>query len=43
MKLNFRMERKIIVLAEGRLANLGCAISHPSFVMSAFSNQVWLK
>jgi adenosylhomocysteinase len=31
---------KIIVLAEGRLVNLGCATGHPSFVMSAsFSNQ----
>ena len=33
--------KKIIVLAEGRLVNLGCATGHPSFVMSAsFSNQV---
>lgn len=33
--------KRIIVLAEGRLANLGCATGHPSFVMSAsFSNQV---
>jgi len=32
---------KIILLAEGRLVNLGCATGHPSFVMSAsFSNQV---
>ncbi len=31
----------IIVLAEGRLVNLGCAMGHPSFVMSnSFSNQV---
>jgi adenosylhomocysteinase len=31
----------ILVLAEGRLLNLGCATGHPSFVMSAsFSNQV---
>ncbi len=31
----------IIVLAKGRLVNLGCAIGHPSFVMSAsFTNQV---
>jgi len=31
----------IIVLAEGRLVNLGCAMGHPSFVMSAsFTNQV---
>ena len=33
--------RSILVLAEGRLMNLGCATGHPSFVMSAsFSNQV---
>lgn len=33
--------RKLIVLAEGRLVNLGCATGHPSFVMSAsFTNQV---
>ena len=33
--------RSIIVLAEGRLLNLGCATGHPSFVMSAsFTNQV---
>ena len=33
--------RDIIVLAEGRLVNLGCATGHPSFVMSAsFTNQV---
>jgi len=32
---------RIIVLAEGRLVNLGCATGHPSFVMSAsFTNQV---
>ena len=32
--------KKIIVLAEGRLVNLGCATGHPSFVMSnSFSNQ----
>ncbi|MEP7383938.1 MAG: adenosylhomocysteinase, partial [Gemmatimonadota bacterium] len=31
----------VLVLAEGRLLNLGCATGHPSFVMSAsFSNQV---
>jgi adenosylhomocysteinase len=31
---------EIIVLAEGRLVNLGCAMGHPSFVMSnSFSNQ----
>jgi adenosylhomocysteinase len=33
--------RSIILLAEGRLVNLGCATGHPSFVMSnSFSNQV---
>ena len=33
--------REIIVLAKGRLVNLGCATGHPSFVMSAsFTNQV---
>jgi len=33
--------RNIILLAEGRLVNLGCATGHPSFVMScSFSNQV---
>ena len=32
--------RSIIVLAEGRLVNLGCATGHPSFVMSSsFTNQ----
>lgn len=34
-------EKDIIILAEGRLVNLGCAMGHPSFVMStSFSNQV---
>ena len=34
-------EKSIIVLAEGRLVNLGCATGHPSFVMScSFTNQV---
>jgi adenosylhomocysteinase len=33
--------RSILVLAEGRLLNLGCATGHPSFVMSnSFTNQV---
>jgi adenosylhomocysteinase len=33
--------KSILVLAEGRLLNLGCATGHPSFVMSAsFTNQV---
>jgi adenosylhomocysteinase len=36
-----RPEHSIIVLAEGRLLNLGCATGHPSFVMSnSFTNQV---
>ena len=34
-------EKQIILLAQGRLVNLGCATGHPSFVMSAsFTNQV---
>ncbi len=33
--------KKIIILAKGRLVNLGCATGHPSFVMScSFTNQV---
>jgi adenosylhomocysteinase len=33
--------KEVIVLAEGRLVNLGCATGHPSFVMSnSFTNQV---
>jgi adenosylhomocysteinase len=37
----FQDGHSIIVLAEGRLVNLGCATGHPSFVMScSFSNQV---
>ncbi|MEE9287432.1 MAG: adenosylhomocysteinase [Gammaproteobacteria bacterium] len=33
--------KRLIVLAEGRLVNLGCATGHPSFVMSAsFTNQI---
>lgn len=40
-QIEFPDGKKIIVLAEGRLVNLGCATGHPSFVMSAsFSNQV---
>ena len=32
--------KDVIVLAEGRLVNLGCATGHPSFVMSnSFTNQ----
>ena len=34
-------DKEVIVLAEGRLVNLGCATGHPSFVMSnSFTNQV---
>ena len=34
-------KKRILLLAEGRLVNLGCATGHPSFVMSAsFTNQV---
>ena len=34
-------DNQILVLAEGRLVNLGCATGHPSFVMSnSFTNQV---
>lgn len=37
----FPKGNRIILLAEGRLANLGCATGHPSFVMSnSFTNQV---
>jgi adenosylhomocysteinase len=37
----FPDSKRIIILAEGRLVNLGCATGHPSFVMSnSFSNQV---
>ncbi|TGK01925.1 adenosylhomocysteinase [Leptospira langatensis] len=40
-KYTFANGRSIIVLAEGRLVNLGCATGHPSFVMScSFTNQV---
>jgi adenosylhomocysteinase len=40
-KWTLRSGRSIIVLAEGRLVNLGCATGHPSFVMSnSFTNQV---
>ena len=38
---NFPDGHSVIVLAEGRLVNLGCATGHPSFVMScSFTNQV---
>jgi len=40
-EIEFPDGKKLIVLAEGRLVNLGCATGHPSFVMSAsFCNQV---
>ena len=40
-EVTFPDNKKIIVLAKGRLVNLGCATGHPSFVMSAsFTNQV---
>eukprot|EP00817_Percolomonadidae_sp_ATCC50343_P004152 CAMPEP_0117421278 /NCGR_PEP_ID=MMETSP0758-20121206/2418_1 /TAXON_ID=63605 /ORGANISM="Percolomonas cosmopolitus, Strain AE-1 (ATCC 50343)" /LENGTH=229 /DNA_ID=CAMNT_0005203339 /DNA_START=56 /DNA_END=741 /DNA_ORIENTATION=- len=40
-KWTFKSGKAIIVLAEGRLVNLGCATGHPSFVMScSFTNQV---
>ncbi len=39
--ISFPDGKKIILLAQGRLMNLGCATGHPSFVMSAsFTNQV---
>ena len=38
---NFPEWQRIILLAEGRLVNLGCGTGHPSFVMSnSFTNQV---
>ncbi len=40
-KYTFPDGRSLLILAEGRLVNLGCATGHPSFVMStSFSNQV---
>ncbi|HSR71693.1 MAG TPA: adenosylhomocysteinase [Kiloniellales bacterium] len=40
-EVTFPDGKRLIVLAEGRLVNLGCATGHPSFVMSAsFTNQV---
>ncbi|MBL4590112.1 MAG: adenosylhomocysteinase, partial [Alphaproteobacteria bacterium] len=39
-EITFPDGKRIILLAEGRLVNLGCATGHPSFVMSAsFTNQ----
>ena len=40
-EVEFSDGKRIVLLAEGRLVNLGCATGHPSFVMSAsFTNQV---
>jgi len=40
-EIEFPNKKRIILLAEGRLVNLGCGTGHPSFVMSAsFTNQV---
>ncbi|AVM73058.1 adenosylhomocysteinase [Magnetospirillum gryphiswaldense] len=40
-EIGFPDGKRILLLAEGRLVNLGCATGHPSFVMSAsFTNQV---
>lgn len=39
-KWTIKSGRSVIILAEGRLVNLGCATGHPSFVMSnSFTNQ----
>lgn len=40
-RYTLRSGRRVILLANGRLVNLGCATGHPSFVMSnSFTNQV---
>ena len=40
-EITFPDDKRLILLAEGRLVNLGCGTGHPSFVMSAsFTNQV---
>ena len=40
-QINFPDKKRLLLLAEGRLVNLGCASGHPSFVMSnSFTNQV---
>ena len=40
-EIEFPDKKRILLLAEGRLVNLGCATGHPSFVMStSFTNQV---
>ena len=39
-EIEFPDKKRILLLAEGRLVNLGCATGHPSFVMSnSFTNQ----
>src|SRR3984885_10920794 len=43
-RYTFENGKSILILAEGRLVNLGCATGHPSFVMSSsFTNQVLAK
>ena len=38
---NGKPEKRLIILAKGRLVNLGCGTGHPSYVMSSsFANQV---
>ena len=40
-EIEFPDKKRVLLLAEGRLVNLGCATGHPSFVMSAsFTNQI---
>ena len=40
-EIEFPDKKRILLLAEGRLVNLGCATGHPSFVMStSFTNQI---
>jgi len=40
-EIEFPDKKRVLLLAEGRLVNLGCATGHPSFVMSfSFTNQV---
>jgi len=40
-RYTFKSNKSILLLAQGRLVNLGCATGHPSFVMSnSFTNQV---
>ena len=43
-EIEFPDGKRLILLAEGRLVNLGCATGHPSFVMSAsFTNQTFWR